>query len=59
LLHPLWCGRLVFTLYPLAGTVFLSFTHFNGSDPPRWNNFLDYTPMLQDDTYQQSLFNMA
>jgi multiple sugar transport system permease protein len=58
-MSPFLMGLLVFTLYPLAGTVFLSFTHFNGSDPPRWNNFLGYTHLLQDDTYQQSLFNMA
>ena len=34
-MSPFLMGLLVFTLYPLAGTVFLSFTHFNGSDPPR------------------------
>lgn len=59
-MSPFLVGLAVFTLYPLLGTAYLGFTHFNGSDPPYLIGFNNYRFMLTaDDIYQQSLFNMA
>jgi len=59
-MSPFLVGLVVFTLYPMGGSAYLSFTHFNGTDPPRWiglNNF--HYLFTADDLYQGALFNMA
>ncbi|MGH2346410.1 MAG: carbohydrate ABC transporter permease [Chloroflexota bacterium] len=57
---PFLLGLVVFTFYPLADTAYLGFTHFNGTDPPRWIGLNNYRFMLNsDDLYQQALFNMG
>lgn len=59
-MSPFLVGLAVFTLYPLVGTAYLGFTHFNGTDPPRWIGLNNYTlGLTADDIYKQSLFNMA
>jgi multiple sugar transport system permease protein len=59
-MSPFLVGLLVFTLYPLVDTAYLGFTHFNGTDPPRWIGLNNYKYMFgSDDFYQQSLYNMA
>ncbi len=57
---PFLFGLVAFTLYPMVGTTYLGFTHYNGADPPRWIGTNNFRFMLtSDDMYQQALFNMA
>ncbi len=59
-MSPFLLGMLAFTLYPMVGTTYLGFTHFDGNDPARWiglNNF--HFMFTADSMYQQALFNMA
>ena len=58
-MSPFLVGLVVFTLYPLLGTAYLGFTHYNGNDPPRLNNLANFKYMFKDDTYRQALLNMA
>ena len=59
-MSPFLLGLLAFTLYPLVGTAYLGFNHFNGSDPPRWIGLNNYIFMFaHDDIYTGALFNMA
>jgi multiple sugar transport system permease protein len=59
-MSPFLIGLVAFTLYPLVGTAYLGFTHFNGTDAPRWIGLNNIIFMFTaDDMYRQSLFNMA
>lgn len=59
-MSPFLVGLLAFTLYPMVGTAYLGFTHYNGADPPRWIGLNNYRFMLNaDDIYRQSLYNMG
>ncbi len=59
-MSPFLVGLAVFTLYPLVATTYLGFTHYNGSDPPRWIGLNNFRYLFTaDDVYRQSLFNMA
>ncbi len=59
-MSPFLLGLIAFTVYPLVGTAYLGFTHFNGTDPPRWIGLTNYRFMFtSDDLYTLSLVNMA
>ena len=59
-MSPFLIGLVAFTIYPMVGTTYLGFTHFNGTDPPRWIGLNNFKFMFTADSlYQQSLFNMA
>ncbi|MBW5447648.1 ABC transporter permease subunit [Cohnella sp. CFH 77786] len=46
---PFVLGFLIFTLYPMASSLYYSFTDYNLMDPPRWIGFGNYSKMLHDD----------
>ena len=55
---PFILGFLAFTLYPVAMSLYYSFNHYGGIDPPRWIGLNNYRYMLQqDDQFRQALGN--
>lgn len=49
LLTPALLGMIVFFVFPLVMTVFYSFTAFDLSNPPRWNNFANWKYLVSGD----------
>lgn len=49
LLTPALLGMIVFFVFPLVMTVFYSFTAFDLSNPPRWNNFANWKFLVSGD----------
>ncbi|RLV48433.1 sugar ABC transporter permease [Nocardioides mangrovicus] len=47
-LSPWLLGTGLFFLYPLADTVYLSFTHYNGFGSPSWDGLGNWTYVLRD-----------
>jgi multiple sugar transport system permease protein len=54
---PALVGMLVFFGYPLAATVYLSFTRFNLLSSPEWVGLLNYRFALHDPQLRQSAMN--
>jgi multiple sugar transport system permease protein len=55
---PFLIGFLVFTLYPMAASLYWSFTHYDGLNAPRWIGLNNYRFLLtQDDIFRQALGN--
>ncbi|MEZ0446646.1 carbohydrate ABC transporter permease [Cellulomonas sp. ICMP 17802] len=48
-LSPSLLGMLIFFVFPLVMTVFYSFTAFDLSNPPRWNDFANWTFLFTSD----------
>jgi multiple sugar transport system permease protein len=48
-LAPTLLGMIIFFVYPLAMTVYYSFTSFDLSSPPRWNNFANWKYLFGGD----------
>lgn len=49
LLTPALLGMIVFFVFPLVMTVVYSFTAFDLSNPPRWNNFANWKYLVSGD----------
>ena len=49
MLAPFMILFLIFTVVPVASAVFLSFTHFNMLEMPRWIGFSNYARLILDD----------
>jgi multiple sugar transport system permease protein len=49
LLTPALLGMIVFFVFPLVMTVFYSFTSFDLSNPPRWNDFANWKFLVSGD----------
>ena len=47
----------IFIIYPLMGTVALSFTDWNGIEPPRFIGFDNYVALAQDSGFRKSVVN--
>ena len=57
---PWLVGFLIFTLYPVLATFYLSFTDYKVLSPPRWVGLENYRTLLADtETFWPSLFNTA
>ncbi|MGH3385554.1 MAG: carbohydrate ABC transporter permease [Nocardioidaceae bacterium] len=56
---PFLIGFTVFIAYPIAASAYYSFTDFNLFQEPRSVGFDNYTTMLSDDRFVQSLANTA
>lgn len=56
-LLPWTIGFLVFTLYPMAASFIYSFTIYHPRQPNEWVGLLNYTAMLADSNFWQSLYN--
>jgi multiple sugar transport system permease protein len=55
---PFIFGFLGFTLYPMLASLFWSFTHYDGLNPPRWIGINNYRFLItQDDEFRQALSN--
>jgi multiple sugar transport system permease protein len=54
-LTPFIIGFLVFTAYPLASSLYLSFTEFNGINPARFIGAANYFHIVKDDLFWQSI----
>ena len=50
-------GYLLFTLYPLGFAAYASLTSWNGLGPMRFIGIDNYTRLLNDDYFRQTLFN--
>jgi len=59
LMSPWIIGFAVFIAYPLFFSVYLSFTHYDLLNPPRWIGLANYKYMFGDDRHQifQSIYN--
>jgi multiple sugar transport system permease protein len=56
-LAPSLLGLLVFVLYPILDSLFLSFTKWDGLTPLQWVGLTNYQDLWTDDTFRISLFN--
>lgn len=57
---PWLAGFLIFTLYPLLASLYLSFTDYRVLSPPRWVGLDNYRDLLRDfDSFWPSLANTA
>ena len=55
---PFILGFLAFSLYPMLASLYWSFTHYDGLNPPRWIGINNYHFLLtQDDVFRQALSN--
>jgi multiple sugar transport system permease protein len=55
---PFIIGFLGFTLYPMLASLYWSFTHYDGLNPPRWIGINNYRFLItQDDEFKQALSN--
>ena len=52
---PLILGILIFTAIPFVMSLYYSFTEFNGINEPVWNGFKNYTVLLSNATFWNSL----
>src|SRR5690242_5409231 len=50
-ISPWLLGFLVFTLYPIFASLYLSFTDYRVLAPPRWVGLENYTSLLTDTDY--------
>ena len=59
LMSPWIVGFVVFIAYPLVMSVYLSFTHYDLLNPPRWIGLANYTYLFGDDRHQiwSSIYN--
>jgi multiple sugar transport system permease protein len=59
LMSPWIVGFAVFIAYPLVMSVYLSFTHYDLLNPPRWIGLANYRYMFGDDRHQiwSSIYN--
>lgn len=56
-LAPSLAGLVVFILYPVLFTFFLSFTRWDGLTPLSWTGWENYRDLLEDETFRISLIN--
>ena len=54
---PWVAGLLAFIVYPIAYTVYLSFTRYGGFNPPQYIGVDNYTRMFSDDVFRLALWN--
>lgn len=54
-LSPFIVGILAFTAYPLASSLYLSFTDYNGINPAKFIGAANYFTMVKDDLFWQSI----
>jgi multiple sugar transport system permease protein len=54
---PAIIGFLAFALYPFLQSLYYSFTDYNILEPARWVGWENYTHLLKDDLFWQSLYN--
>lgn len=54
-ISPWVIGFLIFTVWPILYSFYLSFTLYNISSPPRWVGFLNYQNLLKDSIFWKSL----
>ncbi|MBP7461441.1 MAG: sugar ABC transporter permease [Candidatus Delongbacteria bacterium] len=57
LLFPFLLHFMIFTLYPVLFSFFLTFHKWNVSLPMRWIGLKNFTRLLQDDLFWQSILN--
>ena len=50
-------GFLVFSLYPIAISLYYSFTNFNVFNPPTFIGMQNYKSLFNDDLFYKSLYN--
>ncbi|HWV22759.1 MAG TPA: sugar ABC transporter permease [Thermomicrobiales bacterium] len=50
-------GLLAFIIYPIAYTVYLSFTRYGGFNPPVYIGIDNYTRMFQDEIFRLAIWN--
>jgi ABC-type sugar transport systems, permease components len=56
-LAPSLLGLLVFTLYPILASLYLSFTKWDGLTPIKWVGLNNFRNLLTDETFRISLVN--
>ncbi|ANS74673.1 sugar ABC transporter permease [Paenibacillus yonginensis] len=56
-LAPSLIGLLVFTLYPVLDSLYLSFTRWDGLTPVQWIGLENYRHLWSDETFKISLLN--
>jgi multiple sugar transport system permease protein len=56
-ISPWIVGFLVFTLYPMAASVFYSFCDYDVLSKPVWIGLLNYRDMFTDEVFWKSLYN--
>lgn len=56
LISPWLMGFLIFTLYPVAASLYYSLTRFNVINPPKWIGLSNYIQLFHDNLFYQSLF---
>jgi len=54
-LAPWIVGFLIFTLYPIISSLFYSFTDFNIINPPKFIGLQNYSNLVKDDLFYQSI----
>src|SRR5438045_9089145 len=54
---PFVIGFLIFTAYPLAASLYLSFTSYDVLNPPVWIGLGNFQKMLTDERFSKTLFN--
>lgn len=55
LITPATIGFLVFAVYPMLRSIYLSFTDFHVLTPPKWTGLANFRELLSDSTYWASL----
>ncbi|MCM3270553.1 carbohydrate ABC transporter permease [Paenibacillus elgii] len=50
-ISPWLIGAAIFTLYPILYSLYISFTEYNITSPPKWVGLQNYTKMFQDDLF--------
>ena len=56
-LAPSLLGLLVFTLYPILDSLYLSFTKWDGLTPAKWIGLDNFRNLATDDTFRISLIH--
>ncbi|MCC6458783.1 MAG: sugar ABC transporter permease [Caldilineaceae bacterium] len=56
-ISPWLLGFLVFVLFPIVFSLYLSFTQYNIVTPPRWTGGVNYAELVQDPLFWKSLRN--
>ena len=54
---PWLIGFLVFTVYPVAASLYFSFTDYNVVSAPRWIGLRNYTDLVADPLFSRTLYN--
>ena len=57
LLLPNLLGFFIFTLFPVVGTLFISFTDWDMAAPPEWIGLENYNTLAEDETFHKVFWN--